>query len=286
MRVDSQMIDLQTVRTTARAWLSAALAAVTMGLAADALPDSGNANTTAEAGISDSSIGLRVKTGYNYTIGNYGTTATTQIRAIPLDFTWETGNYAFALSLAYLDLKAPTDTVIVNGLPVFVEGANAPIVTQHGWDDPVASVTRFVLNEEEQWIDFDVTGQVKVPVNHTLGTGKFDLNLQADLSKTTGRLLSTVTLGYYIPGKAADLDLVNYWHLSVDEAVRVTGPFKVGAAYYLGQPITDGGPSQSELTAYVTYQIAQYVKFELYYLKGFSNGSPAHGAGGFVTVYF
>jgi len=133
----------------------------------------------------------------------------------------------------------------------------------------------------------DFTGKIKFPTadeDKGLGTGEIDYSVESDFTWFSGKTALFGTIGYKLMGSPEEYDLNNVMYGSVGVANQMAAKISAGIMYDVKEATTDSGSGTSEATAYVSYKFSDDVKFLLYGVKGFSDGSPDYGIG-FTVSY-
>lgn len=201
------------------------------------------------------------------------------------------GPWVLRLTVPYLEVKAPTGTVITGGGggEVVVPGSG-PRKTEAGLGDMIAGVTyRDILNTEQSAdLALDLTGKVKFGTadeDEGLGTGENDYTVQSDLYKFVDRFTPCATLGYRFRGDPPGANLDNGWLVTLGTLYPLTPQLGWNLDYYFREASTDGSDDPQELTAGVDYRFSDSEKLHGYAIKGLSDGSPDWGLGLMVTFY-
>ncbi len=234
---------------------------------------------------------ITLTTGVDYSSGNYGGTADTDILYIPVVGKYETGPWTLKLTVPYLRITAPSGGTVVsvdaNGRTL--RNSVGPRTTESGMGDVVAGLTYNALTDNATGTIVDVTGKIKFGTadeTKGLGTGEADYALQADAYKTYGKTTALATLGYRIMGDPAGYNLKDVWYGSVGGAYKFSGDTSGGLILDLRQPTTSTGEQMREVTAYMTQKLGGGYKLQLYGLTGFTNASPDWGMGAMISVSY
>ncbi len=227
--------------------------------------------------------------GADHTVGKYGSSQTTRTWTAPLKTSYETDNYAIELTAPYVHQTGPAGSLA--GRRARRQQQATPVVTQSGLGDTDLSGTWYLTQGDSSGVAFDIGAIVKFDtgdVHQGLGTGANDYSLQADLSKRFGKISLTGTVGYSWLGSAGNvqvngiqenLQFKNAAYGSLGSSYKLNTKTKFGLSYSQKQAVESGGFPDKELTLYTSIKTSSDTRLRLYILKGFSDGSPDHGAG-------
>jgi len=238
----------------------------------------------AEAGSWSAGIGAQ------YTTGDYGTSRTTQILAIPFSVRYERDPWTYKLALPYYFVSGGAS--VIPGLGA-VDAANRrgkgrAEATTSGLGDATASATYAAYYDPASRLGVDLTGRVKLPTaeeDKGLGTGSYDAGMQVDAYKTQERLTFFGGIGYTVFGSSF-LALQNAVNYTLGGSIRLDARDSAGFSYDERRRAAQGFPDQRELTAFFTRAIDKRWKGQAYFLKGLANGSPDWGIGASVAYGF
>jgi hypothetical protein len=229
-----------------------------------------------------------VSTGFDYSTGKYGDTASTDILYLPLIGACEGDTWAVKLTIPYIRLKGPGNVTPDLG-PIGQGSGTTKIETQSGLGDIVASGgfdfyqnrrTGLIIGAAAK-IKFGTASQTK-----GLGTGKNDYYLQLDSAQPFGNFTPFASLGYRIVGNPTGYDLHNVFYGSFGSTYRLSPRDSVGASWDLREKINDLSSAASELTAFYTHKIDAAWRVQAYAMTGFTDASPDFGLGSIVGYRF
>ncbi len=162
--------------------------------------------------------------------------------------------------------------------------------TQSGVGDLVAGVTRNVIDVTSSGTLVDLTGKIKfgtADAGKGLGTGENDYAAQVDLSqRVTSALSAFGTFGYKVIGSPTGAQLRNVFYGEAGAAVKLSDGLRLGAIFHASQAPSPVSGAERDVTAYLTQQLSEQWKLQIYGDHGFANGSPDWGGGGMVTLNF
>jgi len=241
---------------------------------------------SAPAVAGDSNFSLT--TGLDYSSGKYGGTQSTDILYIPLTGRYETGRWAFQLTVPYVRITGPGN--VTQGGIVLRTAQPAHRTTEEGLGDVVAGATYNAYSESgPNPLLIDLTGKVKFGTadeKKGLGTGVDDYSAQVDVYKTIGKFTALGTVGYKVMGDAPGLRLDNVFYGSVGGVYKFSELTSGGLILDMRQKVTSTGVSQRGATAFVSHKINQDWKAQGYVVSGFSDASPDWGGGAMITRSF
>lgn len=227
--------------------------------------------------------GFSLTTGFDYTTGDYGAAADTDILYVPVTVEYETGPWRAGVTVPYISIKGPgnvvggTDGAIVTGT-----GGGTTRRTSEGIGDVVLSATYALPMTDQKLPLIELTGKIKLPTadeDEGLGTGEFDLTGQVDVSKKIGRLTPFGTLGYQFIGEPAGTDLDNIFLFSLGAGYEISERLSAGLIFDYRQAASKAAEDPVELTPYVAWQASERLSLNAYLVLGLSDGSPDHGFG-------
>jgi hypothetical protein len=228
----------------------------------------------------DAESAVNAKFGYDWTAGKYGQSKDSTASVGSLTLTSDFNNYSVDFVLPYLRQTGPGRLIVIAGRrPIVVIG---PDQKASGMGDVTGGITRYVLNEEDHYVDLDAGAVVKfatASADKGLGSGKYDYSLQASLGRSFAGLVTTLTGGYTFVGKPANQGFHNAFYGSFDLSYHLTKAISLGFTYSAGGTIIAGLPGTRDGQAYVTFKPIKGVKVEVYYMKGWTTQSPDRGAG-------
>lgn len=222
---------------------------------------------------------LQASTGFDYSSGDYGETANTDMLAIPFSLKLKTGALTLRGSfLPYVNVKGPEG--IIPGDGGVTPGPSGALVTRRSGfgDTNLAATYSFDLGSTTY---FDLTGKVKLPTgsqSKSLSTGTTDFTVQGELTQSFGSTFVAVRGGRRFNGSNAQYPLQDAW-LAGGGIYHVSGPVTLGLDYDWREGSLPTSPNKSEATASLTYKTSQSFLIQGYGYKGFSNGSPNVGGG-------
>jgi hypothetical protein len=250
---------------------------------------------------------VSIGTGANYSSGTYGTPTTTDIWSAPLSVAYKTERWTFAASVPYVRVHGsgnvipgtgPVDNTnplgrgladLLGSQPAPAAGKPAGATTASGLGDVVASASYGLLSGADHGVSLNLTGKVKfgtADVDKGLGTGRNDYGLALDTSKALGKWTPFGGVGWTRYGSSRYIKLRDAVNANTGVDYRLNPSDNAGVYYAYRQPISSGGASQSEVTAYWNHQLTGRVRVQTYALGGLSNGSPDWGAGTALTYTF
>ena len=230
---------------------------------------------------------MRFSTGIEYSIGKYG--GTDDIEELYVPFTLRAGfeRIGLRLTVPYLRVTAPDDTVIIDPGAEPLPGSGA-MVTDSGLGDVIGALTLYDLYLDEE-ADFvvDVTGKVKFGTadeTKGLGTGENDYTLQFDAYKFFDRVSLQATAGYRLRGEPPGVDLNDVFLASVGGAYLASDAVMLGAYFDYRQSAISGTEDIEELSAFASFRLGRAWRMELYGFTGLTDSSTDFGGGVLFTT--
>jgi len=228
-----------------------------------------------------------VTIGAEYSSGNYGGSAATDIWYFPLNFRYERDRWLYRVEVPYLIVQGPSDVLIVGGGGM---GAHAPgggmtatgtSRTDSGLGDIVGAVSYRLQRSAASRPAIDLTGMVyfgTADAAKGLGTGENDYAAQLGVAQDAGAATVFGTLGYRVTGDSPGIDYndVFYGTLGIEHAFARN---IAGVAFDARQAYLPGGDAFATLTGYLITRPGTRTKLTTYLLLGLSDGAPDWGVG-------
>jgi len=234
--------------------------------------------------IADNSS-VKLSTGAEYITGNYGGTESIDQLYIPVTMRYSIDRYSYRLTIPYITINAPSDTILSDGTVIPGTG---DLTTESGMGDIIVAATyRDLLNTEiSSNTAIDVTARIKFGTASTdknLGSGEDDITLQADVYRFFQRTTLFGTLGYKFRGDPPGIDLDNSLIVFIGGSQRLTPEYKFSMDLYYQQPSISGLDDQLELSESLGYWLSRNRYIRGYLIQGLSDASPDWGAGFYIT---
>lgn len=250
-----------------------AAASLSLGVAAPAMAQTGGSSLTAITGI-------------DYSSGDYGTGSDTHILVVPMSLRYKNGNIRLTATLPWLRINGST-AIVGDGSGGVVIDPNAPRTTRSGLGDLTLGAG-YLIPEDQLGFGLDLSARVKVPTasrSKALGTGKVDVTVSAELSKTFGILTPFANIGYRMPGNPSGIDLHNAWIASGGVSAAL-GKSVIIASYDYRETTSDLARDSQELFGAFSTPVAERLTFTLYGTGGLSKGAPDYGVGSMMSIRF
>jgi len=229
---------------------------------------------------------LTATTGVDYSSGDYGTSVDTNILVVPMSLRYKTGDFRLTATLPWLRIDG-SSAIVGNGSGGIIIDPNAPRTTRSGLGDLTVGAA-YMIPEEKLGFGLDLSARVKVPTasrSKSLGTGKVDVTVSAELSKTFDIFTPFATVGYRMPGDPSGIDLHNGWTASGGVSAAL-GKSVLIASYDYRESISDLARDSHELFGAFSTPFADRLTFTLYGTGGLSKGAPDYGVGSMISVKF
>ncbi len=236
----------------------------------------------ADAGAQDNAADLRVSTGIEYSIGEYGGSG--DIEEIYVPFTFRAGfeRVGLRLTVPWLSVTAPEDTVITEPGTEPLPGSGAT-VTESGLGDMIGAFTLYDLYVSDN-ADFviDVTGKIKFATADEakgLGTGENDYTVQIDAYRFFDRVSLQGTAGYRLRGDPPGIDLNDVLLASVGGAYLASADTLVGMYFDYRESAISGMEDIQELSGFASFRLSREWRMDLYAFTGLTDSSTDFGGG-------
>lgn len=229
---------------------------------------------------------VSVSSGVDFSSGDYGTDTTTDILVVPFTAAWRTDQLRLSASLPYIRIDGGEVVLGPDGRPL--PGVPGATGTRSGLGDLSLGATWTVPPELFGALELDLGARVKLPTSDedkSLGTGKTDWSVSADLSYPLGAWAPFLTLGYRMPGDPDGTELQNSFSASVGTSLSL-GRTVLIASYDYAEGASPLADDSRELFAAVNTPLAGKVSATAYGTVGLSDGSPDYGLGVLFTLKF
>lgn len=227
---------------------------------------------------------VAVGTGFDYSRGDYGFAADTEVFSVPLNFSRDSERWLFRATVPWLTIRGPA-TVIGGG----GSGNGRPDASEEsGLGDTYLSATYRLGHVFAGW-SADLSGRVKLPTADEargLGTGEPDYYAQADLRRTFGAVTPFASVGYRILGDNARYQLRDGSYVSGGAFVRTSDATVFGVSLDWRERLDPAAEHATELTGIIVHDLGPRWQVLAYGLKGFTQGSPDVGAGAHLSYRF
>lgn len=227
---------------------------------------------------------LTLMAGYESTTGKYGTTSATDIETVPLNALYESGRWAFKLTVPYLRVTGEGSVVASGGgrgrRATTTTTTVATRTTESGLGDVVAMAIYNLYSAENVDAGVDMAGRIKFgTASKTLGTGKNDYAAQLYVYHSIADFTPSVIVGYEVLGSSAEVPLDNVYYGVVAGDYRFGELTNGGVEYRYAQQASATAAEQREAVIYINREVGEEVFLRGYLLKGYSIASPDSGFG-------
>jgi len=226
-----------------------------------------------------------VAVGVEYTSGDYGADADTDILYVPVTVSLGSGANLYWLTVPYIRVTAPTGGVVVGtdhmGRPIR-RGTQLTRTTESGLGDIEAGYGRTLVDDFDRGVRLDAVAKVKFGTaddTRGLGTGENDYSIQLDAYRYSGSTTWLGTLGYRVLGDPPGTNFDNIGYAVLGAWTRFAAGYSVGFAYDYRQAATAAGDPRKELIVFVRSELRGDRDLRLYVIKGSGDASPDYGLG-------
>mgnify|MGYP000521569417 CR=1 FL=1 len=225
---------------------------------------------------------LSLSTGVEYSSGEYGGSESIEEVYIPVTAVYQAERFSLRLTVPYLRVRAPRETVTVSSGGDSIIGTG-PTTTPSGLGDVIAGGTYYdILSFPDAGVAVDFTGKVKFGTadkDKGLGSGENDYTVQTDVYKFFGGLTVLGTAGYSIRGEPDGLTLDNTWFYSAGSTYRFTPRTRGGLFFDFRESSLTGNESIREITVFCGYRLNRQWRVQTHLFTGLSDSSPDWGGG-------
>jgi len=259
---------------------------VLLGVCASRAPSVAVEDPTGTAATAAFYRRFKVSLGYHYSVGDYGTSQTTEIHYVPLVMTADLDRWRIQGTIPFLSINGPAG---------IIEGPNGPIQTTSGKSSGLGDLllrgaylvpmSRLLPDEwvESSWLPFvDLVGLVKFPTasrSQGLGTGEFDFGIETELTWTVGAFTPFTTLGYRVLGSPPNTRLSDVFVGSIGGLYRFAEWFSAGLLLDYRQSPSPQTGQQLDAVPYASWLISPSWSLDTYVSAGLADGSPDVGVG-------
>lgn len=228
---------------------------------------------------------IQLSTGIDYSSGDYGDTADTDMIAVPVSVKYQSGSFYLRASTAWVDVEGPTGVIPGDG------GVNSGRGNGGGGTDAAETLSRSGMADVNLAAGysfyvggntfFDAVGKVKLPTaseSKFLGTGSTDFTAQGELLHVVDNVSFSLVGGRRFNGSSDLYQLEDVW-LAGAGAYVTADEVLLGLDYEWREGAIEGSPNRSELTGSLTYKLNGGLRLQGYGYTGFSDGSPDLGGG-------
>jgi hypothetical protein len=236
----------------------------------------------ADGAAQDAGTDLRFSTGVEYSTGKYGGTGDIEDLYVPFTFRAGFDRVGVRLTVPWLSVTAPEDTIITEPGTEPLPGSGAT-VTNSGLGDVVGALTIYDLyvSDAANFI-VDATGKIKFGTadeTKGLGTGENDYTLQLDAYRFFDRLSLQGTAGYRLRGEPPGVDLNDVFLASFGGAYVTSANSLVGLYFDYRESAISGTDDIQELSGFASFRLGRAWRMELYAFTGLTDSSTDFGGG-------
>lgn len=230
---------------------------------------------------------VTLSTGLDYSRGDYGFNADTEVFAVPLTVTYASGPWSFQASQAWLSIDGPASVVLTGAQTGGAAGR--PVSSR---ESGVGDIWLGITHRSQPFgpdLDVAFTGRIKLGTadeDKGLGSGETDYYAQFDFSRTVGATTPYLTLGYRWLGANALYPLRDGAYASAGFVRQLSGPTQAGLAVDWRARVVSGGDAACELTAFATHHLDERWSLHGYALTGLTDASPDFGLGTSINYRF
>ena len=219
--------------------------------------------------------------GADYSSGDYGDAANTDMLAAPVGIKYQGENFWLRGSVPYVHIKGPEGVIPGDG-GVTTGNSGGTVVrdSRSGIGDVNLAAGYTLAFGDATW--FDVIGKVKLPSASKakfIGTGTTDFTAEGELLHSFGDVSVSVNGGRRFNGSNSLYPLNDVW-LAGGGIYAKAGPrLSLGLSYDWREGALDTSPDRSEATAFATVKMSDALRLQGYGYAGFAKGSPDAGGG-------
>jgi len=230
---------------------------------------------------------LSLSAGFDYTTGDYGQAADTDMVYLPFTVRYKTDEFNVWLTVPYLWVDGPGG--VTRDLGPVRQTTSSTTHTESGIGDVIAGLRYGVYADARQGLLVDVTGKIKfatADADKGLGTGENDYSLQVDLYQRWHQYTLIATLGYTRVGDPPDINLDDRIYHSLGVARKLSETTQAGILLDASGEAFSFDYDREEFFGYISHRLDRQRKVQYYALYGLEEASPDVGFGVILTYIF
>ena len=238
----------------------------------------------ATAARAQDTTSLSFTTGVDVSKGDYGTGINTDILVAPLSARLKLGDVRITASVPWLRINGASAIVPGDGGPVIIDPL-APRTTRNGLGDVTLGLN-WALPQDKLGVGLDLGARFKIPTasaSKGLGTGKADVALSAEISRSFGAVTAFISTGYRFVGSPDTFALDNAFFGSAGLSVSA-GKLVLIISYDYRQAASPLAQDSQEIFGALSAPLTERFTLTAYGTGGLSKGAPDYGLGLMVTV--
>lgn len=230
-----------------------------------------------------------VASGVDFSSGDYGSDADTEVISVPLVFRVTNGNWAFRASTSYLQIDGPADVADVDagagdGTGGTGGSGGTPVRTgtERGLGDTNLSVSRTFRRIGGSDAYFETTARVRLPSGDEdagLGVGTTDYQLAGEVGVNKRGGGGSIELARRFLGDRDGVEREDGWQVSANSWMRTGEHTQIGAFGSWREASIAGGDDPAQVGLFVTQQLTSNVRMSVNASGGLSDGSPDYATG-------
>jgi hypothetical protein len=231
-------------------------------------------------GVANAETNYSVASGVDYSSGDYGGDADTEVISVPLVFRVTNGKWAFRAATSYLQIEGPADVADLDGDGAGDgAGAGAPVRTSadRGLGDTNLSVSRTFRNIAGSGAYFEATARVRLPTGDEdagLGVGTTDYQLAGEVGVNKRNAGGSVELARRFLGDRTGVERQDGWQVSANTWIRTGEHTQLGAFGSWREAAISGRDDPAQAGVFVSQQLTENVRMSLNVSGGLSDASP------------
>jgi hypothetical protein len=233
-------------------------------------------------------------TGLEYQRGDYGTSDTTTVWSIPVNYSYRHRQYGLSVSIPFLFADSTGDEIIVSGKMGKRKRQTTTTTTttgrsSSGIGDIVLSGTYYFPPDYQRGLSYRATGIVKLGTadeSKGLGTGETDVAIEAGAFKDLDEYRMAFTLGYEINGNSSEFDYNDVLYGSIGLTKQLARKRQAGGVLYMSEALTPSGDTPVKISGFYSHPLSKTRITRVFLTKGLTDGSPDIAIGGLIQFYF
>jgi hypothetical protein len=228
---------------------------------------------------------FQLKVTPSYEQGDYGTTETTRIFALPFTLRYLGEKWDLSATMSYLRVDSAGDVTLVAGQPIATDTAAGRRRVDQGFGDIVLKGRYYLVEDSGEltsWPSITPLLRLKIPTARSpeLGTGEPDFGFGVEFDKTFGgSFIVFGDLTYTIVGEPAGQNFRNRPGFSIGGGYRVSPTITVSGLLDWRRAITERESDPVDLIGFLSFKLSPTFTATPYLSVGLTNGSSDVGIG-------
>ena len=224
-----------------------------------------------------------VSAGIDYSSGDYGGDEDTDVIAVPLSARLTMGNWAFRVSVPYLQVDGPAD--VADTLDGGDGGSTGTVVregTERGFGDTTVSVEHTFRDIGGSHVYVELAARVRVPTGDEdkgLGVGETDYIAATEVGFSSSDGGAYISAGYRFLGNDDHPDRQDGAQAGVGAWLPAGDNTRIGAFATWREASIDGNDDPATAGAFVSHRLSERLRVSVSAAAGLSDASADYSTG-------